>query len=134
MKLKIEYLHEGMSPLYRAHSYDAGADVPMYQDTIIKHGKNIIPLGFKLVIPIGYAGYLCPRSSVMGDGIGYNMVPFDSDFSNEWNMIIYNPGEEFVIKKNERLCQVVIMPVLVVDFVEDDSPRRGNNGIGSTGK
>lgn len=134
MKLKIEYLHKDMQPLYRAHTYDAGADVPLYKDVVVKHGKNIIPLGFKLVIPIGYAGYLCPRSSVMGDGIAYNMVPFDADYSGEWNMILYNPGEEFVIKKGQRLCQVVIMPVLVVDFVSDDEPRRGSEGIGSTGR
>lgn len=134
MKLKIEYLHENMQPLYRAHTYDAGADVPLYKDVVVRHGKNIIPLGFKLVIPIGYAGYLCPRSSVMGDGIAYNMVPFDTDYSGEWNMILYNPGEDFVIKKGQRLCQVVIMPVIVADFVTDDEPRRGSEGIGSTGR
>lgn len=134
MRLKIEYLHDGMDPLVRSHAYDAGADVPMFEDTVVHTGKNIIPLGFKLIIPPGYAGYLCPRSSVMGDGIAYNMVPFDTDYSGEWNMIVYNPGEEFVIHKGERLCQVVIMPVLVADFVEDVGKRRADNGIGSTGK
>ena len=44
MKLKIEYLHKDMQPLYRAHTYDAVADVPLYKDVVVKHGKNIIPL------------------------------------------------------------------------------------------
>ena len=134
MKLQIEYLHKDMDPLYRAHDYDAGADVPMWQDTIIYHGKNIIPLGFKLVIPPGYAGYLCARSSVMGKGIPYNMVPFDTDFSGEWRLIIYNPGDKFIIHKGERLCQLVIMPVLVPEFVTEPLNRRGSEGLGSTGK
>lgn len=134
MKLKIEYLHKDMEPLVRKHTYDAGADVPMYKDTIIEHGKNIIPLGFKLTLPIGYAGYLSPRSSVMGDGVIYNMTPIDTDYQGEWNMIIYNTEDSFEIKKGERIAQIVIMPVLITDFVEDDGPRRGSNGIGSTGK
>jgi len=134
LKIQIEYLHENMSPLTRKHTYDAGADVPMWKDTIIKHGKNIIPLGFKCIIPPGYAGYLSPRSSVMGKGIAYNMVPFDTDYSGEWNLVLYNPGEDFVINKGERLCQLIIMPVLIADFVTDLGIRRGENGLGSTGK
>lgn len=133
MKLKIEYLHNDMK-LTRSHEYDAGADIPMYKDIVIKHGKNIIPLGFKLVLPIGYAAFLSPRSSVMGDGCVYNMTPIDTDYSGEYNMIIYNIGDEFLVKKGERIAQLVIMPVLVTDFVEEDLHRRGSNGIGSTGK
>lgn len=134
MKLEIEYLHEDMKPLYRAHDYDAGADVPLWTDTVVKHGKNVIPLGFKLIIPPGFMGIICARSSVMGNGIAYNIVPFDTDFSGEWNMIFYNPGDEFTIKKDERLCQVVIVPTLIVDFVTTKINRRGSNGQGSTGK
>lgn len=134
MKLQIEYLHKDMDKLYRAHDYDAGADVPMWKDTYIDHGKNIIPLGFKLQIPPGYAGFLSLRSSVMGDGAICNFVPFDTDYSGEWNLIIYNSGEPFTIKKGERLCQLMIMPVLIADFCEYEISRRGAHGLGSTGK
>lgn len=133
MKLKIEYLHEGMKPITRKHCYDAGADVPIYKTTTVKHGKNMIPLGFKLVIPPGYAGFLCLRSSVMGDGVTCNMVPFDTDFAGEWNLIIYNPGEDFVLEKDTRFCQIVILPILDCEFVEELPVRRGENGVGSTG-
>lgn len=136
MIIEIEYLHEGMSPLKRSHCYDAGADVPMYKDITVKKGKNVIPLGFKVTIPPGYAGYLSPRSSVMGDGTTYNMVPIDTDYSGEVNLVCYNPVGDFVVKKNERLCQLIIMPVLVADFREkkDIPERRGSGGLGSTGK
>lgn len=134
MQLEIEYLHEGMDPLYRAHPYDAGADVPLWRDVTVKHGKNVIDLGFKLILPPGYMGIICARSSVMGDGIAYNTVPFDSDYAATWNMIFYNPGEEFELKKGQRICQVVILPIIYAEFVTKKINRRGAEGQGSTGK
>lgn len=134
MKLLVEYLHKDMKPLSYAHDYDAGADVSIYEDIVIKHGKNIIPLGFKLIIPPGYAGFLYPRSSVMGSDIRYDSAPIDPDYSGEWNLVVYNSGEDFLIKKDSRICQVVIHPVLHAEFVESLDNRRSNNGLGSTGK
>lgn len=133
MKIKVEYLYNNMTPLKYSHDYDAGADVTLPSDVVLVHGKNVIPLGFKAIIPPGYAGYLCPRSSVMGDGIIYNMTPIDSDYEGEWHMIVYNPGEKKFIEKGSRICQVVIMPVLRAEFVEALNNRRSVNGIGSTG-
>ena len=134
MKVLIEYLHEGMPELVRKHTFDAGADIPIWQDTVVKHGKNVIPLGFKVHIPMGYAGFLSPRSSVMAEGLSYNMVPIDTDYKGEVHLCIFNPYDDFVIKKGERLAQLMILPVLVADFVTDLGTRRGENGLGSTGK
>lgn len=134
MKMQIEYLYDDMKPLNYAHDYDAGADVSMFKDVVIEHGKNIIPLGFKLIIPPGFQGNLCLRSSSMGNGCICNNVPFDADFSGEWNLIIYNCEDEFVVKKGERICQVVITPIIQAQFVTELSHRRGSNGVGSTGK
>ena len=134
MKLEIKYLHEDMDPLYRAYPDDAGADVPLWKDTIIKHGKNIIPLGFELVPPRGWAGYLEARSSVMGNGCIVNQVPFDSGYADEWRLVVYNVEDDFLIKKGERICQVVFKQVLIPEFVTDSIPVRGRNGMGSTGK
>jgi len=134
MQLEIEYLHDGMRPLYRAHPYDAGADVPIWRDTIVKHGKNVIDLGFRLVLPPGIMGILCARSSVMGEGIAYNTVPFDTDYSAPWNLIFYNDGPEYIVKKDERICQLVLLPVIYGEFVTTKINRRGAEGQGSTGK
>jgi len=135
MKLKVEYLYENMKPLSRAHTYDAGADCHMPYDVTIKPGKNFIPLGFKLVIPPGFAGFLSLRSSWMGSGIICNYVPFDTGFSGEWSLIVYNTtDEEITIKKDERICQLIIQPIIDADFVTDLGPLRGDNGRGSSGK
>lgn len=134
MKLKIEYLHEGMDKLKHSYDYDAGYDVPMYKDTLIHHGKNILGLGFKLILPPGQVGFLSLRSSIMGNGCICNHVPFDSNYSGEWNMILYNVDKEFTVKKGERICQLLVHPITYLELVEEDVTIRGNNGLGSTGR
>lgn len=50
---------------FRPHENDAGADVFMPYDCILKPGEIArIPLGFGLIIPDGFAGYVFPRSRV----------------------------------------------------------------------
>lgn len=134
MKLKVTYFHENMEPLVRKHAYDAGADVPLYKDIVIETGKNVIPLGFNVEIPPGFAGFLYPRSSVMGNNTSYPVAPIDSDYTGEFNLVIYNPGDPFILKQGTRLCQLVIMPVLIADFTTDVGLRRSDNGLGSTGR
>lgn len=134
MKIKVEYIHEGMKPLRYQHAYDAGADYYMYKDILIEHGKNIIPLGFKMILPPGLAGYIYPRSSVMGDSIIHNTAPVDPDYSGEWHLIINNLGDPFVVKKDARICQIVVQPYIQMEFLDDICDRRDSEGIGSTGK
>lgn len=137
MKLQFTPLHEGVKIPKYAHTNDAGADIMMYKDTEIKHGKNIIPLGFKCIVPPGCAAFLTPRSSHMGDIVS-NFVPIDPDYKGEWHLIVYNLGDDFVIKRDERICQVVVLSgVQQCEFVtahEYVKYQRGENGIGSTGK
>ena len=50
---------------FRPHENDAGADVFMPYDCVLKPGEVArIPLGFGLIIPDGFAGYVFPRSSM----------------------------------------------------------------------
>ena len=50
---------------FRPHENDVGADVFMPYDCILKPGEIArIPLGFGLIIPDGFAGYVFPRSSM----------------------------------------------------------------------
>ena len=65
MKIKlIDFgLKEDHHP-FRPHENDAGADVFMPYDCTLKPGEIArIPLGFGLIIPDGYAGYIF-RSSM----------------------------------------------------------------------
>ena len=49
---------------FRPHENDAGADVFMPYDYTLQPGEVVrIPLGFGLIIPDGFAGYVFPRST-----------------------------------------------------------------------
>ena len=62
----------------------------------------------------------------------------DSDYRGELKIIIFNHGkEEFIINNNDRIAQMVLMPILKIDFQEVDEldeSVRGTSGFGSTGK
>lgn len=65
---------------FRPHENDAGADVFMPYDCTLKPGEIArIPLGFGLIIPDGYAGYVFPRSSMAVKGLVCELPPIDSD-------------------------------------------------------
>jgi dUTP pyrophosphatase len=62
----------------------------------------------------------------------------DSDYRGELKIILFNHGnDEFIVNNNDRVAQMVLMPVLKIDFEEvDELPKtlRGSGGFGSTGK
>ena len=62
----------------------------------------------------------------------------DSDYRGELKIILYNHGnKDFIVNKDDRVAQMVLVPVLKVDFEEvEELPEtvRGSGGFGSTGK
>lgn len=136
MKVVFEPLKAGVKVPVRSHLNDAAADAFMPEDTLIKHGMNMIPMGFKCVLPPGCCALFTPRSSFM-DRLVNSAVPVDSQYSGEWHLCINNMGEDFVAKKGERIAQIMVIPVIDVEFVDQayyDKYSRGNGGLGSTGK
>lgn len=137
MRVRFDKLYDDVKEPSYSHIGDAGADIYMYKDTVIAHGKNVIPLGFTCVLPDGYAGFLSLRSSWMAEGIICNMTPFDPSYSGEWNLIVYNTGDEFVIPRGDRICQLLVMPIVQCQFIssnEYNNNQRHSGGQGSTGK
>ena len=53
-------------------------------------------------------------------------------------IILFNHGkEDFIVNNNDRIAQMVLMPILKIEFEEvDELPEtiRGSGGFGSTGK
>ena len=69
---------------FRPHENDAGADVFMPYDCELKPGEVArIPLGFGLVSPDGFAGYVFPRSSMAAKGLVCELPPIDSGYRGE---------------------------------------------------
>ena len=126
-----------VEPKY-SHIYDAGADITMCRDIEIVPGENIIPMGFKYILPPGVKVQLTPRSSWMMKGLIAPPVPIDSDYSGEWHLCFYNVTDQtFKVKKGERFAQMVASPVVQLRPLSTEkfrANRRGDGGLGSTGK
>lgn len=121
---------------------DAGYDLRSAADLSIKPGERaLVPTGIAIAIPIGYAGFVQPRSGLaIKNGIGVLNSPglIDSGYRDELKVILINTdkNETFEIKKGDRIAQLVIQKYEsvnwnVVENLEDSD--RGTGGFGSTG-
>ena len=108
---------------------------------IIAAGKvALIPTNLSVEIPLGFEIQVRPRSGLAAKhGIGVLNSPgtIDSDYRGEVKIILFNFGEkEFVIKRGDRIAQLVIAEVIVANIIESkslNSSDRGEGGFGHTG-
>lgn len=126
---------------------DAGFDCRARLDkaVVIDPGKRAsIPLGFAINIPINHTGDLRPRSGLTQDyGIMVGYGTIDAGYTGEVKATVFNFGEEaFVINPEDRIAQLVILPLIKGPFMslaemsqvdELIELERGNKGHGSTG-
>ena len=103
---------------------------------------RLIPAGIAIhLADPGLAAMILPRSGlghkhgiVLGNLVGL----IDSDYQGEIMISTWNRGQDaFVLQPLDRLAQLVVVPVLQVEFnVVDEFARseRGAGGFGSTGK
>lgn len=95
----------------------------------------LIPLGFGLEVPDGYMATIRPRSSYNVKGVLSQIGTIDSGYRGEIKAVLINlTSEPIEIKKGEKICQIVIEPVILADFVEELTNDRGQGGFGSTGR
>lgn len=139
MKIKIIKFNENVKLPTRAHYDDAGLDCYAMEDFTIKHLLNENPittinLGFGLEIPNGYMGTIRPRSSFNNKGIITYIGTIDSGYRGEIKVNFTSLNGDFHIKKGDRICQLVIEPIAIVDLVENLGNERGKGGFGSTGE
>lgn len=137
--MKIRLIDFGLTPRHnplRVHENDAGADVYMPYDCTIQPGEIVkIPLGFGLILPDGYAGFVFPRSSMAEKGLTCELPPVDSGYRGEIHAIISNVSNKAqTISKDTRVGQLVITPIVIADFVFDLGKERGTDAFGSSGE
>lgn len=135
MKIKFNRLREGTLLPKRAHYNDAGADVYNPKDIYIANGQTVsIDLGFGVEIPDGFMGIVYVRSGMAKRGITLEMPPIDSGYRGEIHALITNhTGSAIKLEKGDRIGQLVILPIVLADFVEELSEERGTGAFGSTG-
>lgn len=136
--MKIKIIDFGYKNLpKRAHYNDAGADVFVNQDYILKPGTSTkIPLGFGLELPDGLAAFVFPRSGLSSKGITCELPPIDSGYKGEIHAIVTNCSNwEYEVKAGDRIGQLVIVPFIAADFISSDlGEERGATGFGASGK
>jgi len=126
-----------------AHPGDAGLDLRAREDGIVAPGggRLLMPTGIAVAIPIGYAGFVLPRSgNALNHGLTMANSPglIDAAYRGEVKVILLNtdPEHPFEVHRGDRLAQLVIQRVEEVDWhvVESlDGDDRGG-GFGHSGR
>ncbi len=113
--------------------------------TLAPGETTLVPTGVAIhIADPGFAAMILPRSGlghkhgiVLGNLVGL----IDSDYQGELMVSVWNRnpqgGASFVIAPQERIAQLVIVPVTQVAFqevIEFDQSERGAGGFGSTGR
>ncbi|WGM46092.1 Deoxyuridine 5'-triphosphate nucleotidohydrolase [Brevundimonas sp. NIBR10] len=121
---------------------DLRAAVPDDAPVTLEPGSRaLVPTGLKMALEPGWEAQVRPRSGLaLKHGITCLNSPgtIDSDYRGEVGVILINHGSEpFVIRRGERIAQMVIAAhaQAVVEEVETlDETARGTGGFGSTGR
>jgi dUTP pyrophosphatase len=128
----------------RHHPGDAGYDLCARADARLAPagGRALVPTGFALAIPEGYAGFVQPRSGLaLRHGVTCLNTPglIDAGYRDEISVLLVNldPATVFDVRRGDRIAQLVIQRVQDVDWevvATLDETRRGVGGWGSTGR
>jgi len=137
---------EGLAlPAYQsagAAGLDLMAAVPEGEPMTLAPGQfALVPTGLAIALPSGHEAQVRPRSGLAAKhGVTVLNTPgtIDADYRGEIKVILINHGASpFVIKRGERIAQMVIAPVLQASLVPVatlSSTNRGAGGFGSTGR
>ena len=130
-------------PQYKT-SGSSGMDLMAFVKNSIKIEPNtleLVPTGLSVAIPEDLEIQIRPRSGLAAkSNIGILNTPgtIDSDYRGELKIILFNHGnKDFIVNNNDRVAQMVLMPILKMELEEvDQLPEsiRGSGGFGSTGK
>ena len=144
VKVLIKKLNSKVQlPKYKTDG-SSGMDLMAFLESPINlkpQESELIPTGISIAIPEDTEIQIRPRSGLAAkSNISVLNTPgtIDSDYRGEIKIILFNHGkEDFVINNNDRIAQMVLMPIVKAEFAEvENLPKtlRGSGGFGSTGK
>ena len=125
-----------------AAGMDLRAAIPEDAPVTLRPGdRHAVPTGLAMAIPPGFEGQVRPRSGLaLRHGITCLNSPgtVDADYRGEVMVILINHGpEDFVIRRGERIAQLLISPASQATWAEVETladTARGDGGFGSTGR
>jgi len=142
MKIKVEKINKDIElPQYQHKGEDAGLDLHAAEEAVIESGEyKLIKTGLKIAVPQGFAAFVYPRSGLAlkhgitvlnADGV------IDSGYRGEIGVILINHSlSDFKINFNDRIAQLIIQKVNLIEWENGDSlteSSRGDGGFGHTG-
>ncbi|MGW4240935.1 dUTP diphosphatase [Nocardia sp. NPDC004722] len=126
----------------RAHEGDAGVDLHTTVAVNIPPGERVlVGTGLAVALPIGTVGLIHPRSGLAAK-LGLSIVnapgTVDAGYRGEIKVCLINLDPRTAIKlhRGDRIAQLVVQRVELVDFEEVavlDAADRGTGGFGSSG-
>ena len=130
-------------PAYKTNGA-SGVDLMAFIEAPIKiapNGSYLVPTGLSVAFSEDYELQIRPRSGLAAkNNITVLNTPgtIDSDYRGEIKIILFNHGkEDFLINNKDRVAQMILTPVVKMEFEETDNlpdTLRGEGGFGSTGK
>ena len=130
-------------PVYKTKGA-SGMDLMAFIEEPIKIPPNtsyMVPTGLSMAFSEDYEVQIRPRSGLAAKNyITVLNTPgtIDSDYRGEIKIILFNHGkEDFLINNKDRIAQMILTPVIKINFEETDNlpdTIRGDDGFGSTGK
>ena len=139
MSVFFKLLKDGRLPEKQTHG-SAGYDLFAAHDVEIAYGDvELVKLGFCMELPKGLEAQIRSRS-----GLALKRKVFvlnapgtiDSDYRDEVGVLLMNlDKEKFVVKKHDRIAQMVFVSYLdpLLEEVEELSKSNRSGGFGSTG-
>jgi len=145
--LAVVRLDLGLPLPVRAHDGDAGVDLYSAEDVELAPGhRALVGTGIAIAIPHGMVGLVHPRSGLAAR-VGLSIVnspgTIDAGYRGEIKVSLINldPAAPIVVRRGDRIAQLLVQRVELVDVVEVSSfdearladTSRGDGGHGSSG-
>ena len=145
MQLKVKRTDPRVQLPGRATAGSAGMDLRALLEeplTLEPGGRASVPTGIAIGLPspetvglvFARSGLAIKHGLALSTGVGV----IDSDYPGEIRVGLVNLSDTaYTIQPDERIAQLVVMPVCLPDILEVeelDQTERGAGGFGSTGK
>ncbi len=143
--IKVKLLKHGKGLSLPRYATDHSAGVDLYaaidEEMILRPmERRLVPTGIAIALANGYEAQIRPRSGIAlkyGVTIMNSPGTIDADYRGEIKICLINLGQGiFTVNRGDRIAQMVIAPVVPVNFslVDDlDETDRDSGGFGSTG-
>ncbi len=130
-------------PAYKTKGASGMDLMAFIKEPILLKSQNscLVPTGIAVAFSNEFEIQIRPRSGLAAkNNISVLNTPgtIDSDYRGEIKIILFNHGnEKFLVNNGDRIAQMVLTPVIKMNFEEtEELPEtiRGEGGFGSTGK